>query len=87
MSQRTYHRHATLYPLDKLTQARAFEERLTHLRRQAYATPDPAEFVQVPRQIQLVTSRLVALLASLSEAELLAWGSQVTLRNFGGPVS
>jgi hypothetical protein len=84
--KKTYHRHATLYPLDKATQAQAYGQRLTTLRRAAARTLDPAAYLVIHRKAQDVAGRLLALLSSLSDAEMLAYGAEITRRNFGGPV-
>jgi len=80
------HRHATLYPLAKATQADAFARRLTSLRRAAAKTLDAGEYVALHRKAQQVAGRLLMLLDSLTDAEMLAWGADVTRQNFGGPV-
>lgn len=82
----TYHRHATLYPLDKRTQAEAFGRRLTELRRAAAQAFDPDAYVAIQRKALENTGRLLVLLGSLSDAEMLAYGADVTRQNFGGPV-
>jgi hypothetical protein len=79
-------RQSTLYPLTKGEQALAFEYRLVELRRQAQASVSVDGYLALTRKIQEITSRLLALLASLDDTELLAWGAVVTRRNFGGPV-
>jgi hypothetical protein len=80
------HRHATLYPLDKATQAWAYGQRLTVLRRAAAQTLDTGAYLALHRKAQEVAGRLLVLLDSLTDAELLAWGADVTRQNFGGPV-
>lgn len=86
MAQQQKHRHATLYPLDKQTQAEAFEQRLTALRREAAKTWDPQAFLGINRKAQEIAGRLLVLLDSLSDADMLAYGADLTRRNFGGPV-
>lgn len=77
---------ATLYPLSKQTQAEAFGARLTELRRAAARVTDPSAYLAAQRKSLENAGRLLTLLASLSEAETLAWGATVTRQNFGGPV-
>lgn len=86
MKNTQVHRHATLYPLDKATQAQAYGQRLTTLRRAAAQTLDPAAYLALHRKAQEVAGRLLVLLDSLTDADTLAWGADVTRQNFGGPV-
>lgn len=84
--KQTQYRHATLYPLNKAAQAQAYGQRLTVLRRTAARTLDPAAYLALHRKAQEVAGRLLVLLDSLTDAETLAWGADVTRQNFGGPV-
>jgi hypothetical protein len=79
-------RATTLYPLTKANQALAFEYRLVELRQQAQASVSVDGYLAITRKTQEITSRLLSLLNSLDDAELLAWGAVLTRRNFGGPV-